>query len=257
MLHAALWSGTANSFLDLHPCCYATESWAYGVSGIQQVGYFTISGYDHACLWKGTSNSVVDLSPTFASYSVAVATSGSNQVGYLRFGPYTHAVMWSGGPGYVDLHPAGATDSDCLAASGNQQAGYATIGNDYHAGLWSGTALSFIDLHGALGSNYVTSMAYGISTSGLITYVVGSAGRDAILWTVQRFPTDVYVNQSYAGSTSDGSLQMPFKTVTDGYKAVATNGSVTIFGGNYNEAITINKQLLLIATNGLVNIGKP
>jgi len=256
-LHAAYWSGTSNSFVDLHPCCYSTASWAYGISGSQQVGYVTISGYDHAAMWSGNSNSFVDLSPTFASYSVAVATSGSNQVGYIRFGPYGHAVMWSGNSAYVDLHPAGASDSACLAVSGRQQAGYVMIGNYNHAAMWSSTAISFMDLHSALGSNYLTSTAYGIANSGRVTYVVGSAGSDAILWTVQQLPPkDVYVNRSYAGSASDGSLQMPFKTVADGYGAVATNGNITVFSGNYNESIlNMNKTLVLQATNGVVNIG--
>jgi hypothetical protein len=85
--------------------------------------------------------------------------------------------------------------------------------------------------------------------------VVGYADLDAVMWTV--LDMHVYVKGSYLGTNSDGSLQAPFKTVTAGYQAVLSGGVITTFGGNYHEAIIMNKQLLLTATNGVVNIGKP
>ena len=109
-------------------------------------------------------------------------------------------------------------------------------------------------MHTFLATNYSQSQAYGIWASGLTTYVVGSADSDAILWTIRS--TQVYVNCAYAGTNSDGSLQAPYKTATAGYQAAQANDVITIFGGSYNEAILMNKPLLLQATNGVVNIGR-
>jgi hypothetical protein len=65
------------------------------------------------------------------------------------------------------------------------------------------------------------------------------------------------VNRAYAGSSPNGSIQSPFKTVTDGYQAALTSNTITIFNGNYNEAILMTKPLLLQATNGVVSLGIP
>lgn len=67
----------------------------------------------------------------------------------------------------------------------------------------------------------------------------------------------VYINKAYSGSDPNGSASTPFKTVTDGYNAAQAGNAMTVFSGNYNEAILMNKQLLLQATNGTVNIGVP
>jgi hypothetical protein len=61
--HAALWHGSAASWVDLHPPL-ATESYAWDVSGPFQVGQvrFGTTGLLHAALWTGTAASFVDLS---------------------------------------------------------------------------------------------------------------------------------------------------------------------------------------------------
>ena len=160
--HAALWSGTASSFADLHPWGMWRSSFALAASGGQQVGYAIVStnqpaAVEHAMLWSGTAHS------------------------------------------FVDLHPGGALRSKAYATTGSQQAGYAqvfvaAVGTHIeHAALWSGTANSFVDLHTVLGSNYETSRAEGMWSDGETTYVVGSAqsttpgfyGAHAILWTIQ------------------------------------------------------------------------
>lgn len=66
-----------------------------------------------------------------------------------------------------------------------------------------------------------------------------------------------YVDKSYQGAVTNGSICAPFKTVTNGYAASQNGNTIRIFNGNYNEAILMNKQLLLQATNGVVNIGTP
>ena len=67
----------------------------------------------------------------------------------------------------------------------------------------------------------------------------------------------IYVDRSYQGIVINGSICAPFKTVTTGYQAAQNNNTIRIFSGNYNEAILMNKTLLLQATNDVVNIGIP
>ena len=62
--HAMLWSGSADSAIDLQPtnlpALNLTNSTAIGVHGMQVVG--SGSGL-HALLWNGSANSAVDLTP--------------------------------------------------------------------------------------------------------------------------------------------------------------------------------------------------
>jgi uncharacterized repeat protein (TIGR01451 family) len=146
--NAALWSGTAASWINLNPAG-AFESIAYATDGSQQAGYALFPSGSRASLWSGTAESWVDLTPSGASGSVAFAINGGQQAGYAIFGFDRHASIWSGTPeSWVDLHPAGASDSFAQATTGTQQAGYAVIGSQ-HAGLWTGSAGSFVDLHPA------------------------------------------------------------------------------------------------------------
>lgn len=57
-MHAARWSGTADSWIDLHPAGVDGSSMALSTCGDIQVGS---CGYSHASLWKGTPESRVDL----------------------------------------------------------------------------------------------------------------------------------------------------------------------------------------------------
>lgn len=54
---ASLWSGTAASWVSLHPAG-ATTSEARGIFGTQQVGVASIGGVSHAGLWSGTAESL-------------------------------------------------------------------------------------------------------------------------------------------------------------------------------------------------------
>ena len=102
-----LWSGTAESYVDLNPTGF-DKSVAFNVSGGQQVGYGSGSatGDQHAALWSGTPESYVDLHPTGFDYSVAYGVSGGQQVGCGRVSAtgVMHALLWSGAAeSYVDL----------------------------------------------------------------------------------------------------------------------------------------------------------
>ena len=59
--HAALWEGSAASWIDLHPAG-AQYSAAKGVLAGRQVGSVTIGDVGHASMWTGSAESWVDLS---------------------------------------------------------------------------------------------------------------------------------------------------------------------------------------------------
>jgi hypothetical protein len=67
----------------------------------------------------------------------------------------------------------------------------------------------------------------------------------------------VHVDRSYVGPNPSGSICAPFPTVMQGYQAAQNGNTIRIFSGNYNEAVIMNKTLILLATNGVVNIGRP
>lgn len=132
MQHAAIWSGTAASAVDLHPTLLPTNfdlgTTALSISGGQEVGYGQFSNgspFSHALLWTGTAASAVDLNPAGASNSIAVNTNGTWQVGYVT--------------------NANATTS---------------------ASVWNGTAASAVNLEAFLPSNFSTSKASSVNSAG-------------------------------------------------------------------------------------------
>jgi hypothetical protein len=142
--HALLWSGTAESTIDLHPAGYQMSE-AFGVSKGQQVGWgMNSSGYWRALLWTGSSGSVVDLTPPGFGHSSATGVAAGRQVGggmIAGGGGLTHALLWNGtADSVVDLHmflPAGFSGSAALGidASGNV-VGWATTATAMRAILW-------------------------------------------------------------------------------------------------------------------------
>jgi hypothetical protein len=100
-IHAAVWSGTPASAVDLNPAD-ARSSLAYATNGLIQAGY----GYSstpvlltHAKLWKGTADSVIDLHellPDDVVHSTAYSIDAADNI----YGPAyesdgtLHAVEW-------------------------------------------------------------------------------------------------------------------------------------------------------------------
>lgn len=147
--HAALWSGSAASFVDLNPPGVLASSIGGMVPG-QQVGGYYMPGFafGHAALWTGTPESMIDLNPPGALGSGANATCGSAQVGDANL-PITHwsAVIWFGSAtDYINLHallPAGQyVQSIARAVSIHDGhyyvSGYALGPNGNEAWLWIG-----------------------------------------------------------------------------------------------------------------------
>ena len=148
--HAAVWSGTATSWVDLHPAG-ANHSRANAVAGGKQAGFVQIGGIggtNHACLWSGTVATFSDLHPAGAIGSFALGSFGGTQVGYASFGADNHGGLWSGTAGsWQDLHPASAFSSYLYDTDGTQQVGLAYLDANSRASVWSGTAGSWVDLH--------------------------------------------------------------------------------------------------------------
>jgi len=155
--HAALWSGSSNSFLDLNPPSWDSSSLA-AASGKLQAGSVTNqspnSSISHAAVWAGTSTSFYDLNPRGAVSSIANGIFANVVVGsYVPTGRggVSHAVLWKGDAvHWVDLNPANWTNSVALATDGKSIVGQ--VGGDPGFGLpsaayWSsGTNTSFVDL---------------------------------------------------------------------------------------------------------------
>jgi hypothetical protein len=66
----------------------------------------------------------------------------------------------------------------------------------------------------------------------------------------------VYVDFSYAG-TESGTSGQPFDTLLEAAVFVVNGGTVNITAGSTTEALTINKDVTLVATGGTVTIGTP
>jgi hypothetical protein len=150
--HALLWSGTAESVVDLHPVSGYDYTSANGVGGGQQVGWGRAFDsvakriWSHALLWTGTAESV------------------------------------------VDLHPSTFRDTSALSVANGRQVGWGTTADGAtHALLWNGTADSVVDLHAFLPAGFAGSTASGIDRSGnIIGSAVDAHGvGHAILWVRQ------------------------------------------------------------------------
>jgi hypothetical protein len=100
--HALLWSGTAESAVDLNPADFV-YSQASDTNGSWQVGYGYgegTGGEKHASLWNGTPESAVDLHDFLSTEFVSSTATGIDERGNIvgnafdAWG-YSHAFLWS------------------------------------------------------------------------------------------------------------------------------------------------------------------
>lgn len=214
-IHAALWRGTAGSWIDLAPAG-STSSEACDLSGTSQVGHACFDSRRHAGMWSGTANSWLDLNPPGAQESAALGIDWGIQAGYAMFSGNSHAGTWAGSSdtwldlnpspssvsiacatragmqvGAVDgfaslwtgtpqsvvlLHPTGAVASCAANTDGNYQVGRAYFDDGpVRAGIWHASAASWLDLAALLPDEYSDSTATGIWTSGTDLVVSGTA----------------------------------------------------------------------------------
>jgi len=209
---AAVWSGTASSYIDLHPEG-ALNSVAWGVSGGQQVGQALIPALgsgSRASLWTGTKSSRVDLNPPGWARSEARDVAAGQQVGNAQFSSafFSSAILWTGtAESFVILDPANAGGSSrAEGTDGVQQVGSWIQAGSFgtRAALWSGSAASHVDLHPESGA--AISSAFDVSRGQQVGYVRlpppqpgGNTQDVASLWTGSAAS---WVNLNPAGAIS-------------------------------------------------------
>lgn len=166
---------------------FAKESYAYGGSVTQQVGYGYTSNW-HALLWNSSAASGVDLNPAGVSQSFLFGVGDGQQVGSTAKNFVQMAALWRGTPAsYVSLHPSGASSSTAYAVSGTQQVGVTSFPSDPpgdgHASLWTGTAASWIDLYPG-GHSGASAVSAGVQVGTIVIPAVPGSPRasHAALW---------------------------------------------------------------------------
>ena len=220
-LEAGIWSGTAGSWVSLHPSS-VLYSVGRDTDGVTQVGAAitdpnTLLG--RACLWTGTAGSYVDLQPTGASQSMAIALDGGKQYGSATFGGSERGGFWSGtAASWTSLHPGGWSDSRVNCAQGGEQVGVVTnSSNNVHAGLWTGTAGSFVDLNPSGGSDSAATGVFGGIQCGWANF--GNPFTRAGIWT------------GTASSWVDLHAVLPSSYLLSYAEDVWTNGTQTVVVG--------------------------
>lgn len=174
--HAGYWSGTAATWVDLHPSG-STSSQVLAMAAFVQVGVAN----QHAALWRGSAGSRVDLNPVGATASAIRGTDGIRHVGSIHVGVQDRACVWSGTstPPY-DLHsalPASAVGSYAFAVSGGEIAGYYNLTTAAHAVVWSGGTYRDLTPAGATGA-----LAYGVEAGQQVGYAAIGGVNRACLW---------------------------------------------------------------------------
>lgn len=177
--HAAAWSGTAASFVDLHVAGFAHSS-CFGGDGNVQVGAVeTAGGSYYASMWSGTPGSYVDLNPAGAIASNAVSVSGGKQGGFAVFGSLARPGTWSGTAGsFVDLTPAGFNGNGAVTdVDGGLAVGQVQKNGVYSAGLWTGSAASWVEL----ATNAFAYGTDGVQQVGAL--LIGGSSLHACVWS--------------------------------------------------------------------------
>jgi hypothetical protein len=198
-IHAALWRGTPESYVDLHPPLAGANSPGdqrtviLDTDGTEQVGwgYFLLpaggGSYTsewRALLWRGTPQSAVSLHPPGWVQSYALGVRNGAQVGWGNQDDSspTRALVWHGTPqSLVVLGEGTALDTNGTTHVGTRASGYYA-----HAFRWDGDTGNGFDLHTLLPPGYDNSRANDIDAAGNIA---GFAQRSdgylvAVSWSV-------------------------------------------------------------------------
>jgi hypothetical protein len=190
--HAVMWSGTADSMVQLHTK-FASYTMATGTDGVQQVGEGAVGIGFHALLWNGPGSAVIDLNPGPAwKFSMACAVDDGHQVGSIA-GTATsdapHAALWtSTAASWVDLNPSGYSQSNaCSVHAGVQVGSGAPSAAPWtrRALAWQGSSASVTDLHALLPAEFQAwnSYAEDIDAFGnIVGYVELGSERQPALW---------------------------------------------------------------------------
>ena len=144
--HAMLWSGSAESAVDLGYLNALGNSYATATDGMQQVGIINYPGVTTiAALWSGTANTFVNLNPSGYQSCAATGVYDGVQVGYGSItNGGTQALIWHGSASSVAVLSNGAR---AMGISRGQVVGWivAQHPNTYDAAMWS-VAGDFVNL---------------------------------------------------------------------------------------------------------------
>jgi hypothetical protein len=257
--HAALWSGSASSFVDLSPPGEFDYSQAQAISGGMQAGYAGESHPSDAILWSDNAKTAQVRSLGFISQYNGLWN--GRGVGYFIIGnpdadnePVQQSAFLDTGSGIVNLHPAGHAASGAIAVQGNAQVGVV----DSHAALWRGTAASFVDLHPA-SLGFTSSAAFDVDGAREVgaAYTVDVSGTraHAVVWQGD-VASAVDINpagfaDSAAFATAGGkSVGAGFATLTGSPSSVAKfvadlprDGHALLWTGDGNNVIDLQQFL--------------
>jgi len=195
--YAALWRGTSQSLVNLHPPLLGCKiSQAVDTDGTQQVGdcFFqmpqTTSNY-RAMLWSGTAQSVVSLHPANYFNSFARAVKNGVQVGFGNTGTYpnlnpANALVWRGTAQSVVVLGRGIAEDTNGATHVGAVDG---SNNNSNAFRWDGDTGAGFNLHTLLPAGvYENSKATGIDQAGnIIGWAQLPSGRlVGVLWRINK-----------------------------------------------------------------------
>lgn len=274
IINAALWSGSAASYVNLNPLGFQ-ESEALGVSSGVQAGWgftnpisfgddsrFTIiQGGRHALAWSGTAASAVDLNPVgFDASSANGIENGLEVGGAVRSSDgVTRALQWNGAPNsYVDISPVTEWANNPTVASRihkGQTVGYFYTAGQSHAALWNGSSNStMVDLHPAgyfdsvaIDTNGTNQVGYGDVGVGLL---FGRIRRHALLWSgtannvidLHQFLPQGYEYSAANSIGDDGSILVTAQQWQPG--GIPNTDALSTVGGR-----TITHAYLLVPTS--------
>ena len=252
--HAVLWSGSADSVVDLGIGSISA------VADGQQVG----TANNQAALWSGSAASLVNLNPDLWTQSVANGIATGQQVGIAtrsvlcgeKKGACSggtsfsmHPFMWSGSAASaVDLTPFGIGfgAGNALDTDGLQQVGYGQqlLGVNAFSGpfavVWSGTAASAVNLNPA---NSIESQAKAVLNGQQVGYAFSP--HRAVLWTgsaasVQELNPVGFISSE--ANATNGLQQVGFGLVMSALN-VPTRSHALVWSGSATSVIDLNQFL--------------
>jgi hypothetical protein len=186
--HAALWLGTPESVVDLHPAG-AEWSTARATDGVLQGGYvdWEATNTITPVIWNGSAQSMINLRPGGYGYLYGMAP--GVQVGQVDEPGAIKAALWRGSAAsFVDLSPPGIGGSRLRATTGRVHVGAFGQSGLARAGVNFNSPESWVSLHQFLPPQYGSfSEAMCVYQAGDTIYVGGWAtrnfgGNEAILW---------------------------------------------------------------------------
>jgi hypothetical protein len=192
---AALWHGTAASFVSLAPAG-AQGSAANATDGVHQFGYAQYAGALRATMWSGTAASATNINPAGYVESEVWAAIPGLQVGWAETSSH-HAGVWFGSAAsFHDLDPPGMA-SEAYGVCDGAVVGYVTAGGfQWSPAIWLGPSFEFQQL--PIPAGYTSAYATSVEFRDGLYYVGGFAEsptreQDAFLWVGVPAPSSLAV----------------------------------------------------------------